>query len=167
VRFCACLRKISKQSQVSPKACHTRCLLLLKKSCLEELLRFYTRQNTWHCSRAHAATTSRPGTSAPQPPLHRCILAPGKIWRCSHVCATATSPPGTSALQPPLRHCISTPGKMPGAAAMCAPPPCHAWGHWHCSRRCALRLDSWQNLGATAMCAPLPRHARGHWATAS
>jgi hypothetical protein len=137
VRFCACMREISKQSQVSPKAHHTRCLLLLKKSCHKELVHFYARQNAWHCSRARTATTSRPGTSVLQLPLHRCVLAPGKIWRCSHVCAAATSCPGILALQPPLRRCVLMPGKMPGAAAMCAPPPCHAWGHWGCSRRCA------------------------------
>ena len=137
VRFCACMREISKRSQVSPKAHHTRHLLLLKKSCRKELLHFYARQNAQHRSRACAATTSRPGTLALQPPLRRCISAPGKIRRCSHVCATVTSCPGTSALQPPLRHCILMPGKMPGAAAMCAPSPCHAWGHWPCSRCCA------------------------------
>ncbi len=136
MRFCACMREISKQSQVSPKACHTRHLLLLKKSCHEELLHFYTRQNTRHCSRARTATTSRPGTLALQPPLRRCVLAPGKIQCCSHVCAAATSRPGTLALQPPLRRCVLMPGKTPGAAAMCAPPPHHAWGHWQCSRCC-------------------------------
>ncbi len=129
VRFCVCLREISKQSQVSPKPHHTRRLLLLKKSCREELLRFYTRKNARHCSRACATTTSRPGTLALQSPLRHCISAPGEIWCCSHVCAPATSCLGTLALQPPLRHCISTPGKTPGAAAMCAPLPRHAWGH--------------------------------------
>ncbi len=137
MRFCACVREISKQSQVSPRACHTRHLLPLKKSCRKELLCFYARQNARHCSRARAATTSRPGTLALQPLLHHCISTPGKIQRCSHVCAAAMSCPGTSALQPPLRRCISTPEKMPGAAAMCVPPPRHAWGHWRCSRRCA------------------------------
>jgi hypothetical protein len=122
---------------VSPKARHTRCLLLLKKSCRKELLRFYARQNAQHCSRARATTTSRPGTSALQPPLRRCILAPSKIRRCSHVCTAAMSRPGTLALQPPLRRCVLMPGKIPGTAAMCAPLPCHAWGHWCCSRRCA------------------------------
>jgi hypothetical protein len=136
VRFCACVREISKQSQVSPKARHTRHLLPLKKSCCEELLHFYAQQNARHCSRAHTATTSHPGTLALQPP-HRCISTPGKIRRHSHVCIAAMSRPGTLALQPPLRHCILTPGKMPGTAAMCALPPCHAWGHWRCSRRCA------------------------------
>jgi hypothetical protein len=137
MRFCACVRERSKQSQVSPKARHTRCLLLLKKSCHEELMHVYARQNAQHCSRAHAATTSCPGTLALQPPLRHCVSAPGKIWHCSHVCAAATSRPGTSALQLPLRCCILMPGKTPGAAAMCAPPPRHTWGHWRCSRRCA------------------------------
>jgi hypothetical protein len=137
MRFCACMREISKRSQVSPKACHTRRLLLLKKSCCEELLCFYAWQNARHCSRAPAATTSCQGTSALQPPLRCCVLAPGKIWHCSHVCAAAMSHPGTLVLQPPLRNCVSTPGKTPGAAAMCAPPPRHAWGHWRCSRCCA------------------------------
>ncbi len=136
MRFCACTREISKQSQVSPKARHTRHLLLLKKSCRKELLRFYTRQNARHCSRAHAATISCPGTLALQPLLCRCISAPGEILRCSLVCAAATSYPGTLALQPPLRRCILTPGKTPSAAAMCAPPQRHAWGHWRCSHRC-------------------------------
>jgi hypothetical protein len=190
MRFCACVREISKRSQVSPKARHTRRLLLLKKSCHEELLRFYAWQNARHCSRAHATTTSRLGTSALQPPLHRCVSAPGKIRCCSHVCTAATSRPGTSAMQPllrhcvrlakcpamqpcvchrhvtpgdigvqpPLRRCILTPGKTlalqpcvrrchvtPGdigllhldaPAAVCAPPPRHARGHRHCSRRC-------------------------------
>jgi hypothetical protein len=76
-------------------------------------------------------------------------------WCCSHVYATATSRLGILALQPPLRRCISTPGKtlvlqlcvrcchvMPGdigplcldaLAAVCAPPPRHARGHWRCS----------------------------------
>jgi hypothetical protein len=78
---------------------------------------------------------------------------------CSHVCATAMSRLGTLALQLPLRRCISTPGKtlalqpcvrrrhvMPGdigplpldaPAAVHAPQPHHAQGHWRCSRRCA------------------------------
>jgi hypothetical protein len=189
VRFCACVREISKQSQVSPIARHTRRLLLLKKSCHKELLHFYARQNARHCSRARAATTSRPGTSALQPPLRRCIWMPGKIWRCSHVCAAATSRPGTLALQPPLRCCILTPGKMPGAAAMCALQPHHAWGHWRCSRRYAAasqilaKLRCYSHVCAAttsrpgtlalqpplrldapaAVCAPPPRHARGHW----
>ncbi len=137
VRFCACVREISKRSQVSPKAGHTRRLLLLKKSCLEELLHFYARQNARHCSRARAATTSRSGTSALQPPLCRCVSGPGKIRCCSHVCAAATSRPGTLALQPLLRSCVSTPGKMPGTAAMIALPTCHPWGHGRCSRHCA------------------------------
>ncbi len=225
MRFCACMREISKQSQVSPKARHTRRLLLLKKSCRKELLRFYPGKmpgtaavhalppphaqghrrcnrccaakgkdffeklspnffwesreilcvherdikakpsvikspphqvpfapqeglpqraaallpwkNARHCSPAHAATTSRPGTSALQPPLRSCILAPGKIRRCSHVCAAATSRPGTLALQPPLHRCVSKPGKMPGAVAMCSPLPHCACRHWRCSRRCA------------------------------
>ncbi len=137
VRFCVCVRELSKQIQASPKARHTRCLLLLKKSCLEKLLRFYVRKNARHCSHARAATTSRPGTLVLQPPLRHCISTPGKIRCCSHVCTAAMSCPGTLALQPPLRHCVSTPGKMPGAAAMCAPPPHHAWGHWPCSRRYA------------------------------
>ncbi len=137
MRFCECVREISKQSQVSPKARHTRRLLLLKKSCREELLHFYAQQNARHCSRAHATTTSRPGTLALQPPLRHCISTPEDIQRCSHVCAATTSRLGTSALQPPLHRCVSTPGKMPGAAAMCAPPPRHAWGHWRCSRHCA------------------------------
>jgi hypothetical protein len=136
VRFCACMREISKQSQVSPKARHTRHLLLLKKSCRKELLRFYPWRNARHCC-ARAATTSCPGTSALKPPLRRCVLAPGKIRRCSHVCTAATSRPGASTLQPLLRHCVLRPGKMPGAAAMCAPLPHHAWGHWCCSHRCA------------------------------
>ncbi len=142
MRFCACVREISKQSQVSPKARRTRRLLLLKKSCRKELLRFYARKNARHCSCARAATTSRPGTSALQPPLRRCISAPGKIRRCSHVCAAAMSRLRTLALQLPLRHCVSTPGKMLGAAAMCAPPPHHAWGCWRYSHRCttAFRL---------------------------
>jgi hypothetical protein len=137
MRFCAWVREISKQSQVSPKARHTRRLLLLKKSCHEELLRFYARQNARHCSRARAATTSCPGTLALQPPLRRCILTPGKFRHCSHVCAAATSCPGTLVLQLLLHCCVLMPGKMPGAAAMCAPPPPHAWGHWGCSSRCA------------------------------
>ncbi len=136
VRFCACVREISKQSRMSTKACHTRCLLLLKKSCRKELLRFYARQNARHCSRARAATTSRPGTLALQLPLRRCVLAPGKIRRCNHVCDAATSRPGTLVLQLPLCHCVLMPGKMPGTAAMCAPPPRHAWRHWHCCRSC-------------------------------
>ncbi len=147
MRFCACVREISKQSQVSPKALHTRCLLLLKKSCRKELLHFDARQNARHCSRACAATTSCPGTLVLQLPLRRCISAPGKIRRCSHVCTAATSRPGTSVLQPPLRRCVLTPGKTPGAAAMWAPLPHHAWGHWRCSRRCAavsrLLAKSW------------------------
>jgi hypothetical protein len=134
VRFC---ERDIKQSQVSPKAHHTRCLLLLKKSCRAELLHFYARQNTRHCSRAHAATTSHPGTLALQPPLCRCISTSGKIRHCSHVCTTATSRPGTLVLQLLLRHCISMPGKMLSTAAMCAPLPRHAWGHWRCSRHCA------------------------------
>ncbi len=187
MRFCACVREISKQSQVSPKARHTRRLLLLKKSCHKELLRFYARQNARHCSRARAATTSRPATLALQPPLRCCVLTPGEIRRCSHVCATAMSQPGTLALQLPLRRCVSMPGKSAGAAAMCV-PPCHAWGHWRCSRRCATasqllekpRRCSHVYAAATsrpgtsalqpplcldapaAVCAPLPRHARGH-----
>jgi hypothetical protein len=127
VRFCACVRGISKQSQVSPKARHTRRLLLLKKSCHKELLCFYARQNARHCNRTCAATTSRPGTSALQPPLRCCVLTPGKIRQCSHVCTAATSCPGTLALQLPLRRCILMPGKTPGAATMCPPPPCHPW----------------------------------------
>ncbi len=144
-----------------------RRLLLLKKSYLEELLRFYARQNARHCSRARAATTSRPGTSALQLPLRHCVLAPGKIRRCSHVCTAATSHLGTSVLQPPLRvaswrlakcpalqPCVRRHHVMPGdigAAAATAP----------------LRLDSWQNHGTAAMCALLPHHARGHWDAAS
>jgi hypothetical protein len=131
------MREISKNSQVSPKTHHTRHLLLLKKSCREELLYFYARRNARHCSRVPAATTSCPGTLALQPPLRHCILAPGKIRCCSHVCAATTSRPGTLALQPLLRRCILMPGKMPGAAAMCALPPRHAWGHWCCSHDCA------------------------------
>jgi hypothetical protein len=124
VRFCTCVREISKQSQVSPKARHTRHLLLLKKSFHKKLLRFYAWQNARHCSRARAATTSHPRTLALQPPLRRCISILGKIRCCSHVCAAVTSRPGTLALQPPLCHCVLTPGKTPGAAAMRAPPPC-------------------------------------------
>jgi hypothetical protein len=119
------------------KSRHTRHLLLLKKSCHKELLRFYARQNAWHCSRVRAATTSRPGTSVLQLLLRHCVSAPGRIRRCSHVCAAATSRLGTLALQPPLRCCVLMPGKMPSTAAMCALPPCHAWGHWHCSHCCA------------------------------
>jgi hypothetical protein len=137
VRFFACVREISKQSQVSPKARHTRRLLFLNKSCREKLLRFYALQNSRHCSRARATTTSRPGTSALQPPQHHCVSAPGKIWRCSHMCAIATSRPETLALQLPLRRCVSMPGKTPGAAAMCVPLPRHTWRHWRCSHRCA------------------------------
>ncbi len=129
VRFCACMREISKQSKVSPKARHTRRLLLLKKSCLEELLHFYAQQHAWHCSRARAATPSGSVTLVLQTPLHRCISMPGKIWCCSHVCVTATSHPGTLVLQPPLHCCVLMPGKIPGAAAMCAPPPRHVRGH--------------------------------------
>jgi hypothetical protein len=44
---------------------------------------------------------------------------------------------GILALQLLLCCCVLTPGKMPGAAAMCAPPPRHAWRHWRCSRHCA------------------------------
>jgi hypothetical protein len=167
VRFCACVREISKQSQVSPKAHHTRCLLLLKKSCHKELLHFYAQQNTRHCSCARTATTSRPGTSALQPPLRRCILTPGEIRRCSHVCAATMSRPGTLALQLPLRCCISMPGKMPGMQ------PCVHRRHitpediGAAAAAAPLRLDSWRNPGAAAMCAPPPHHARGHQAAAS
>jgi hypothetical protein len=176
VRFCACVREISKQSQVSPKAHHNRRILLLKKSCHKELLCFYAQQNARHCSRACAATTSCPGTSALQPPLHRCVSKPGKLWRCSHVCAAATSRPVTSALQPLLRRCVLMPDKCP------ALQPCVRRCHvtpgdllakpWCCSHVCAaatshpgllalqlpLRLDA-----PAAMRALLPRHARGHW----
>jgi hypothetical protein len=71
--------------------------------------------------------------------------------RCSHMCAAAMSRLETLALQPPLRHCVSTPGKTPGAAAMCAPLPRHARGHW------PLCLDT-----PAAVRAPPPCHARGH-----
>ncbi len=110
--------------------------MLLKKSCCKELLCFYAWRNAQHCSRVHATTTSRPGTLALQLLLRRCVLTCGKIQRCSHVRAAATSRPWTLALQPPLHRCILTPGKMSVAAAMCAPPPRHAWRHWRCSRRC-------------------------------
>ncbi len=167
MRFCACMREISKQSQVSTKARHTRHLLLLKKSCCEELLLFYARQNARHCSRACAATTSCLGTLALQPPLCRCISTPGKIghcsqcalppyharghWHCSRCCAAASRHQEKClVLQPCVRCCHVMPGDI-GAAATAAP----------------LHLDSWQNPGAAAMCAPLPRHAQGHWAAES
>ncbi len=157
MRFCACVREISKRSQVSPKARHTRPLLLLKKSCREELLRFYARQNARHCSGARAATTSRPGTSwrlAKSGAAAMCALPPHHArghWCCSCHCATASRRlEKCPALHPCVRRRHVMPGDI-GAAAAAAP----------------LRLDSWQNPGTAAMCAPPPRHARGHWAAAS
>jgi hypothetical protein len=109
------------------------------------------------CVRRCHVTPGDIGAAAAAVPLR---LDPWQnAWRCSHVCAAATSRLGTLALQPPLRRCISTPGitpalqpcvrrrhVMPGdimplrldaPAAVCVPPPCHARGHWCCSRCCA------------------------------
>jgi hypothetical protein len=36
------------------------------------------QQNAWRCSHVRAATTSRPGTLALQPPLRHCISTLGK-----------------------------------------------------------------------------------------
>ncbi len=79
-------------------------------------------------------------------------------WRCNHVCTATTSHLGTLELQLSLSHCVSTPSNTPvlqpcvrrrhvtsgdigllrldAPAAVCAPPPRHARGHWRCSRRC-------------------------------
>jgi hypothetical protein len=134
VRFCACVREISKQSQVSPKARHTRRLLLLKKSCREELLRFYARRNPRHCSRACAATTSRPETSALQPPLCRCVSSLD-AWQ-------------NLALQPCVHRRHVTPGVI-SAAAAAAPLHLDAWQNaWCCSHVCAAAMS---RLGTLAL----------------
>jgi hypothetical protein len=108
------------------------------------------------CVHRHHVTPWDISAAAAALPLH--LDAWKNARRCSHVCAAATSRLGTLVLQPLLRHCVSTPGKtlalqpcvphcnvMPGdigllrldaPAAMRAPPPCHAQGHWHCSCRC-------------------------------
>ncbi len=83
-------------------------------------------QNAWRCSHVCAATTSRLGTLALQPPLRRCVLTPGKI----------------PALQPCVRRRHVTPGDigplhLDAPAAMRPPPPRHARGHRCCSRCCA------------------------------
>jgi hypothetical protein len=163
MRFCACVREISKQSQVSPKARHTRHLLLLKKSCRKELLRFYARRNARHCSHARAATTSCPGTSALQPPLRCCVSMPGKTpgaaamcalpprhawghWCCSCRCAAASrllakprrcSHVCAAATSRPGTLALQPPLRLEAPAAVRAPPPRHTRGHWRCSRRCA------------------------------
>jgi hypothetical protein len=125
-------------------------------------LRLNAWQNTRCCSHVCAATTSRLGTLALQPPLHRCVSTPGETptmqpcVRCCHVtprdigplhldapaAAAVRAPPprhtrGRWHCSRPLRRCVLMPGKMPGAAAMCALPPHHAQGHWPCSPRCA------------------------------
>jgi hypothetical protein len=138
VRFCACMREISKQSQVSPKACHTKRLLLLKKSCHEELLCFYARQNARHCSHARAPTTSCPGTSALQPPLRCCVLAPGK----------------NPALQPCVCCRHVTPRDI-GAAAAAALLHLDTWQNARCcSHVCAAATS---RLGTLALQPPLRR----------
>ena len=151
MRFCACVREISKQSQVSSKARHTRCLLLLKKSCRKELLHFYPgkmpgtaamrmpppphAQGHWRCNRRCAAASQRLAKSgaaamcAP-PPRH----ARGH-WRCSCRCVAASQCLAKCpALQPCVRHRHITPGYI-GTAAAAAP----------------LRLNSWQNPGTAAL----------------
>jgi hypothetical protein len=83
-------------------------------------------QNARHCSHVYAPATSRLGTLVLQLPLRHCVLTPDK----------------TPALQPCVRHRHVTPGDigllhLDPHAAMRLPPPRHARGHWHCSRRCA------------------------------
>jgi hypothetical protein len=83
-------------------------------------------QNARCCSHVCAATMSRLGTLALQPPLCCCVSTPEK----------------TPALQPCVRRCHVTPGdigplRLDAPAAMHAPPPHHAQGHWRCSCCCA------------------------------
>ncbi len=109
------------------------------------------------CVRRHHITPGDIGAAAATAPLR--LDAWQNTRCCSHVCPAATSRLGTLALQPPLRRCVSTPGKTPvlqpcahhrhitpgnigplrldAPAAVRAPLPRHAWGHWCCSRRCA------------------------------
>jgi hypothetical protein len=109
------------------------------------------------CVRHHHVTPGDIGAAAAAVPLH--LNTWQNALRCSHVCAAARSRLGTLALQRPLHRCVLTPSKtpalqpcvcyhhvMPGdigllrfdaSAAVCAPPPRHAQGHWRCSRRCA------------------------------
>ncbi len=108
------------------------------------------------CVRRRHVTPGDIGAAAAAAPLH--LNAWQNARCCSHVCAAITSRLGTLVLQPPLRRCVSTPGKTPALqpcvrhrhvtpedigplrldapAAMRAPPPRHARGHWRCSRRC-------------------------------
>ncbi len=89
-------------------------------------LRLDAWQNARRCSHVSATATSRLGTLALQPPLHRCISTPGKTLalqpcvRCRHV-----SPRDIG----PLR--------LDAPTAVRAPPPRHTRGHWRCSSRCA------------------------------
>ncbi len=109
------------------------------------------------CVRRRHVTPGDIGAAAAAAPLR--LDAWQNAWRCSHVCATATSHLGTLALQLPLRRCVSTPSETPALqpcvrhrhvtpgdigllrldapAAVRAPPPRHARGHWRCSCRCA------------------------------
>ncbi len=109
------------------------------------------------CVRRRHVTPGDISAAAAAAPLH--LNTWQNAQRCSHVCAAATSCLGTLVLQPLLRRCISTPGETPALqpcvccchvtpgdtkllrldapAAVRAPPPCHAWGHWRCSCHCA------------------------------
>ncbi len=83
-------------------------------------------QHARRCSHVCAATTSRLGTLALQPPLRRCFSTPGK----------------TPALQPCARRRHVTPRdigplRLDAPAAVHAPLPRHARGHRHCSHCCA------------------------------
>ncbi len=167
VRFCACMREISKQSQVSPKAatpgafCSSR--RAAAKSCCTSTpgkmpstaavhaLPPPHAQGHWRCNRRCAAASRRLAKSgaaamcAP-PPCHT-----RGHWHCSCHCAAGSQ---CLAKFPALQPCVRRRQVMPrdiGAAAAAAP----------------LHLDSWQNPDAAAMCAPPPRHARGHQAAAS
>ncbi len=84
-----------------------------------------TWQNTRCCSHVCTAAMSRLGTLALQPPLHCCILTPGK----------------TPLLQPCVPRCHVTPGDigplcLDALAAVHALLPRHTRGHWRCSRCC-------------------------------
>ncbi len=184
MRFCAGMREISKQSQVSPKARHTRCLLLLKKSCCKELLRFYPgkisgtaavralppphAQGHWQCNRC-CATKEKDYIEK---------LSPNFFGRAVRFCACMREISKQSQVSSKARYtrCLLLlkkscrkellhfyPGKMPGTAAMRVPPPPHAQGHRRCNRRCAAASRRLAKSSAAAMCAPPPRHARGHW----
>jgi hypothetical protein len=108
-------------------------------------LRLDAWQNAWCCSHVCAAATSRLGMLALQPPLHHCVSAPGK----------------TPALQPCVRRRHVTPGDigllhLDAPAAVRAPLPHLARGHWRYSRRCA--AASWH----PAKCPALQPCARRH-----